>query len=886
VTAGSRTRFETPRPDAMSNALTPAKPTPPGLSHSAAADRLREDGPNALPRPESRGIWRICLEVLREPMFALLLAGGVIYLVIGEARDAAVLLAFANLSVGIAVVQELRSERVLEALRDLSSPTALVIREGQRSRIPASELVRGDLIVVSEGDRVPADAVLVDANEVQTDESLITGESAPVAKVAADGETPLTRPADEASASIYAGSLVVRGQGLALVAATGPATEVGRIGRALATITSEPTDLTREMRAIVRLVGLAALVVCASVVLILGLGHAAWLKGLLAGVSLGMAMIPEEFPLVLTVFMVMGAWRISRAGVLTRKASAIETLGSASVLCTDKTGTLTLNRMTIAGGWRDGRFFTPEDDAAQGLAHLVRLGVLASAADPFDPMERAFHAGGAAPAAAERLTAQRLYGLRPDLLAVTQVWSKDDAEAAWLVAAKGAPEAIADLCDLPPDQRAAVLSAAEALAERGMRVLGVAEGRLEEPNLPETPHEFDLTFAGLVGLADPLRPDVPEAVRACRAAGVRVVMVTGDYPTTARSIADQAGLAPGAIITGPELAALSDEDLIARAPSVTIFARILPEQKLRIVRALRAAGDVVAMTGDGVNDAPALKAADIGVAMGERGSDVAREAAALVLLRDGFAPIVETIRLGRRIYDNLRDATSFILAVHIPLIGLALFPLLAGGDVLLGPVHIAFLEMIIDPVCSVVFEAEAETEGLMRRPPRPRKDRLFTPARLFESLSQGAIGLAAVVGVYAFSQWRGVPVDQARASAFTALVLANIALIFANRSLGDPILRALTRPNAWLWGLLTATLALLACMIFIGPVRQLFEFGPLDTIGLAAALGAGLAAFASLMLLRAGLRRHEGSKEGRRLAALAGPPDATSSPASSSGSDD
>jgi Ca2+-transporting ATPase len=841
--------------DAMPDALIPAGPSRSGLSHAAAAIRQREQGPNTLPRPERRGFWRICLEILREPMFALLLAGGVIYLVIGEARDAAVLLAFANLSVGIAVVQELRSERVLEALRDLSSPTALVIREGQRIRIPTSELVGGDLFIVSEGDRVPADAVLVEAGEVETDESLITGESMPVAKIAASAQTPLTRPSDPVSASIYAGSLVVRGQGLALVAAIGAATEVGRIGRALATITPEPTALTQEMRRIVRLVGLAALVVCASVVLILGLAHAAWLQGLLAGVSLGMAMIPEEFPLVLTVFMVMGAWRISRAGVLTRKASAIETLGSASVLCTDKTGTLTLNRMTIAAGWRDGRFFDLAADSAEGLAPLVRLGVLASAADPFDPMERAFHAGGAQPAAAERLTAQRLYGLSPDLLAVTQVWSKDDAAAAWLVAAQGAPEAIADLCGLPTNQRAAARAAAEALAERGMRVLGVAEGRLDEPELPDTPRGFELTFAGLVGLADPMRPDVPEAVRACRAAGVRVVMVTGDYPATARSIADQAGLAPGLTITGPELAAMSDENLIARAPGATIFARILPEQKLRIVRALKAAGDVVAMTGDGVNDAPALKAADIGVAMGERGSDVAREAAALVLLKDGFAPIVETIRLGRRIYDNLRDATSFILAVHIPLIGLALFPLLAGGGVLLGPIHVAFLEMIIDPVCSVVFEAEAEAEDLMRRSPRRRMDRLFTPSRLFESIAQGAIGLVAVVGVYAFSQWRGVAIDQARASAFTALVLTNIALIFANRSLDGTVLHALTRPNTWLWGLVTATLAMLAGMILVGPVRQLFKFGPLDAPGLAAALGAGLAAFVCLMLLRVGLRR-------------------------------
>ena len=783
-------------------------------------------------------------------MFALLLAGGGIYLAVGEITDALVLIAFAALSVSIAVVQELRSEKVLEALRDLSSPTALVIRDGVRRRIPARELVCGDLVVVSEGDRVPADAVLIEAVDIQADESLLTGESVPVGKIAAAGGALFVRPGDAQSASLYASSLVVRGQGVARVAATGPSTEVGRIGRALQAIAPEPTALTRQVRLIVRWVGLFAVIVCAAIVLVLGLGRGAWLQGLLAGVALGMAMIPEEFPLVLTVFMVMGAWRISRAGVLTRKASAIETLGSATVLCTDKTGTLTVNRMTVTGGWIAGCVLDRRADQAGGeLDALIRLGVLASAENPFDPMERAFHDSVLPNAPTAGLSAQRLYGLRPELLAVTQVWSRAD-DADWVVAAKGAPEAIAELCGMEASDRAAMLDGVQVLAAGGMRVLGLAEGRVRGPDLPDTPHHFDLGFVGLLGLADPLRGDVPEAVRACRAAGVRVVMVTGDYPATARSIADQAGFAAGDLLTGPELALMSDADLTARAPTVTVFARILPEQKLRIVRALRAAGEVVAMTGDGVNDAPALKAADIGVAMGQRGSDVAREAAALVLLEDGFAPIVETIRLGRRIYDNLRNAMSFVLAVHVPLAGLALIPVLAGGSMLLAPVHIAFLEMMIDPVCSIVFEAEIAESDLMRRRPRDPKERLFNRARLLRSLAQGAVGLIAVLAVYGFELWRGAPGDQARACAFTALVLSDLALILANRSPGARLGHAIFRRNSWLWAVLALTLSLLVCVLALPAGRDLFKFGVLDPVGLAAAVAGGLAAATGFVVLR------------------------------------
>jgi Ca2+-transporting ATPase len=818
------------------------------LSAAAAAEKLRAEGPNELPRPERRGFWRIFVEVLREPMFALLLAGGGVYFAIGEPKDALVLMAFATVSVAIAVIQELRSEHVLETLRELSSPTALVIRAGERRRIPARELVRDDVVVLVEGDRAPADCVLLLAHEIEVDESLLTGESVPVSKTAAiDGE-PLVRPGGETSASVYAGTLVVRGEATGRVAATGPRTEIGRIGGALQAIAQPPTRLTLETRTIVRRLGLIAVLVCAGVVLIFGLGRHQWLEGLLGGVALGMAMIPEEFPLVLTVFMVMGAWRIARAGVLTRKAAAIETLGAATVLCTDKTGTLTQNRMTVVRGWRDGGALD-QQTAGADIKALARVGAWASSANPFDPMERAFHAAAGDDARpGPEWSLRRVYGLRPALMAVTQVWAAIDDPNCY-VAAKGAPEAIADLCRMDAAARAVMLGEVKTLAERGMRVLGLAEGHVQGPDLPDAPGDLAMRFTGLVGLADPLRADVPDAVRACREAGIRVVMVTGDYPVTARAIADQAGLADGGLLTGAELGEMTEAELMARAPAIVVFARILPEQKLRIVRALKAAGEVVAMTGDGVNDAPALKAADIGIAMGERGADVAREAASLVLLKDGFGAIVQTIRLGRRIYDNLRHTMSFILAVHVPIAGMALIPLLTGGDLVFAPVHIAFLEMFIDPVCSVAFEAEPEHPGLMRRRPRRSAEMLFSRRRVVMALIQGATALITVMAVYRFGLWRMGDPAAARSDAFAALVLADIALVFSSRAADAGLLRSLRLSNPSLWIMVGVTLALLAGALFTPIGEALFQFGHPDLAGLATAILAGAVTLAGALLM-------------------------------------
>jgi Ca2+-transporting ATPase len=808
-----------------------------GLSETDAHQRLMADGPNELPSAGPRRPWRIALEVLREPMFGLLLVGGAIYIALGDLVSGIVLLVFACLSVSISVIQEMRSERVLDALRAMTSPRALVIRDGERHRIPGREVVRGDLVVVVEGDRVPADGMLIEARELLVDESMLTGESVAVAKRARQPIESPGRPGGEGQPVVYSGSLVVRGSGIALIHATGAAAEIGRIGKSLASIDPTSPRLAGETRRLVRVFAAIGISASVAAAVAYGLLRGSWLDAALAGIALGMAMLPEEFPLVLAVFMTMGAWRISRARVLTRRASAIEALGAATVLCTDKTGTLTENRMSVLETRPAARLETAE---------LLHWGALASAPEGFDPMDRAIvAAAGGAPGDG---TLVRSYGLSPELLAVTQVWRRADGTS--VAAAKGAPEAIVALCGLEAAPAQQVRSMVEAMAGNGIRVLAVARAETVAEPLPDTPHGFAFRWTGLVGLADPLRAEVPAAIAECRAAGIRVVMITGDYPATAQAIARAAGLDHANALTGTELAELSDPELAQRVEAVSVFARILPEQKLRIVQALQANGEVVAMTGDGVNDAPSLKRADIGVAMGGRGTDVAREASSIVLLDDDFGSIVRTVRLGRRIYDNLRKAMGYIIAVHIPIAGIALLPLLAGLPLVLFPMHIAFIEMIIDPVCSVAFEAEHAEPDLMRRPPRSPDAPLFSGRLLLASLLQGALALLVVSAVYLFAVYGGLPNEDVRALSFFTLVLSNLALIVANRSYRGHPFDFLTGGNTVLLGIHALTLALLAISVTWPPAQALFGFGPLhgDDLLLVAGAIAGLGAV--LVLLR------------------------------------
>ncbi|MGY3332332.1 Ca2+-transporting ATPase [Mesorhizobium sp. USDA 4775] len=834
-----------------------------GLSEAEAQARLVAEGYNELPRSNQRTPLRIAFEVIREPMLALLLGGGVVYLSLGNLEEALILLAFATMSIGITIIQETRTERVLEALRDLTSPRAQVIRGGERKRIAGREVVRGDLVVLGEGDRVPADARLLQSQDLQSDESLLTGESVPVRKVAVGGISSVSerRPGGDDLPFIFSGSLIVRGSGMGEVLATGRRSEIGKIGHSLSSMETEPPRLQAQMRRVVRIFAMVGGAVSVVAVLLYGLLRGGWLDAVLAGIALGMSMLPEEFPVVLTIFMAMGAWRISQARVLTRRAAAIETLGSATILCTDKTGTLTENRMTIAElRTADGKSFRMTDRPGISLpaaaADLVETGVLASAQIPFDPMEVAFHKLGKECLSEHRILDKpdwelvHAYPLRPGLLAMSNVWQSTRGDGNSLVAAKGAPEAIGALCHLNARDFKALKNSVEAMAAEGLRVLGVAHGSHRGTDLPQTQHDFKFEFLGLVGLTDPLRVSVPEAVSDCRSAGIRVMMITGDYPATAKMIARQAGLDVESVVTGSEMQALGDDELALGVKTATVFARIMPEQKLRIVNALKASGEIVAMTGDGVNDAPSLKAANIGIAMGGRGTDVAREASSIVLLDDDFGSIVKAIRLGRRIFDNLRKAMGFIFAVHVPIAGLSLLPLLFGLPILFGPIHIAFLEMVIDPVCSLVFEAESEEDDVMRRPPRNPDSPLFSWALIGWGLLQGTLAFVLLAGIYLVALGQGMAENEIRALTFFSLVLTIVGLIFVNRSFSASLLTALIRPNRSLMIVVVAVASMLGGTLLWPFATSLFRFGPLHLDDLAVTIAAGFAVLACLELLK------------------------------------
>lgn len=794
----------------MNAAAAPAMPT--GLSAAEAAARLRRDGPNRLPQPERRSRLAIAMKVLREPMLLLLLAAAAVYLLLGDAHGALLLGLSVVAVIVLTIVQEQKAEGALQALRELGSPRARVLRDGSACLVAAQDVVVGDLLLVAEGDRLAADARVLEETDLQVDESLLTGESLPQRRTA--GETG-------EAAGLHAGTLVVRGRGVAQVTAVGERTAVGRIGASLRSLRPEPTPLQREMRGMVLLFAGLSILTCIAMTGLFVLLRGGWLDALLAGLTLAIANIPEEFPVVLTVFLALGAWRMAQQKALVRRMPAIEALGATTVLCTDKTGTLTENRMRVTALAAGDEHWSGTGPLSRRLWSVLRVATLATPPMSHDPMERALHEAWAAQSDPSAPPARvRDYAFSPACPAVAAVWTPDGGET-YVAACKGAPEALMALCGLDEAQRKAMHAVTHAMAADGLRVLGVASATLSgTATLPDTLDALPLAWEGLVAFADPLRAGIAEAVAEAQAAGVRVLMLTGDHPETARAIARHAGIDRGGAVS---LGQALDADAEVTDTTADIYARVRPEHKLRLVEALKRGGEVVAMTGDGVNDAPALLAAHVGVAMGGRGTDVAREAAAIVLLDDNFATIVRAIRLGRGVYDNIRRAVRYILAVHVPITGLALLPLLLGGPLVLMPLHVVFLELIIDPACSIVFEREPPAADVMQRAPRPRTQRMVDPRMLLASLLQGGVMFAAVAAVLALGLQAGLPAPQRAALAFTSLVAGNIGLILLYR--GDSSLRGtLVQRNVAFWLVAVGALALLVVATHVGPIATAFGF--------------------------------------------------------------
>lgn len=838
-----------------------------GLSDEQARRRLQQEGPNELPASKRRGVLRLLRDVASEPMFLLLVSCGGIYMALGDVREALMLLGFVLVVMSITFFQERRTERSLDALRDLSSPRALVVRSGKPYRISGRELVRGDIVLLAEGDRVPADIRLVESSNLMVDESMLTGESAPVSKRSALGQEPsVVTPGIDDASYVFSGNLVTQGTARGEVVATGVRSALGKIGMSLAALGSERTPIQSETRRIVKLVALFGLALAALLALGYGLVRGDWLHAVLAGLTLAMAIIPEELPVVLTLFLGLGAWRLSRESVLARNIAAVELLGATTVLCVDKTGTLTTNRMVLRElccAHSNYDVADAKNDAAafpEAFHSLLEYAVLACHRRAFDPMETAIAEGGKRLlAGTEHLhqdwTLVDDYPLSRSMLAMSRVWQSPDMTER-MIAAKGAPEAIIDLCHLDAEQGARITRQVAHMAESGLRVLGVAKAVFSATTLPGNQHDFDFQFLGLVALEDPLRADVPPAIAECHAAGIRVVMITGDHPATATSIARQAGLTVnGNIMTGAELAAMSEDAVALRLAGTDIFCRVQPEHKLRLVQAFRAQGEVVAMTGDGVNDAPALKAAHIGVAMGARGTDVAREASSLVLLNDDFSSLVTAVRYGRRIFANLRKAIVFVVAVHVPIVGLSIVPVLFGWPMVLMPAHILFLQLIIDPSCSMVFEVEELEPNAMKDRPRAPDAHLFDAAVLIRGLWQGAGLFAFLLCVYVWCRSETGSDDIARAMAFIVLVLSNIGLIYVNRTWDTASWRGTQGVNRYFVGMGLLTTALLTAVFVVPGAAPLFALIRPPTPMLFMAVGAALLSVLWFEVVKWGYRR-------------------------------
>ncbi|MDO5114618.1 MAG: cation-translocating P-type ATPase [Synergistaceae bacterium] len=744
-----------------------------GLSDAEVRERRERYGMNVIAEEKRESALKKALKSFSEPVFLLLIGAACLYFFLGEPRDGAVMLVFVAFMGAINIYQEWKTDRTLAALKSLSSPKVTVVRGGEARAVSSEELVPGDIVIISEGERISADGELLENDGFGADESTLTGEADIVWKRCATAcESGRGWRADRC----YAGTNAVAGRAIVRVTETGGRTEYGKIGAAVAQAPDRPTPLEKQTRRLVRDCSFFSMLMLIFVVAATCYRGGGFIEAALSGVTIAMATIPEEFPVVLTVFLALGAWRLAKRNSLIRRIPSVETLGAVTVLCVDKTGTLTENRMTL-------KSFTPL--CGSSPRKLTEVAVLASETNPYDPMERAI----LDEASKNRIEIKLLQGQRllhefpfsSESRMMCHVWSHRGKIAA---AAKGSPESVFPLCGLSEEELEEAELAQRRLAEAGCRVLAVAYN----DDMREIPREISacsFKLAGLAAFIDPPRENVAESIRACGSAGVRVVMITGDNSVTAHRLAHEVGLGCGegehVMISGEELERMTDCELAERLGDVTIFSRILPREKMRIVKALRSRGEVVAMTGDGVNDAPALKYADIGIAMGGRGTEVAREAADMVLLDDDFSTIVSTIRDGRRIYDNIRKAMEYILVIHIPIALSALAAPLLALPALLLPVHVVLLELIIDPTCSIIFERQPEERDIMERPPRSASAPIITRGLFGKALAQGlAIFAAAFGSYYAALQHGGA--EHARTFFLTVLVLANLFLVYVNRS--------------------------------------------------------------------------------------------------------
>lgn len=773
------------------------------LSDDQVRERRKRFGPNVLVPQKREFALMWIVRFFMDPMVLLLLVAGGTYFSLGDRFDAFVAIGALAPIFLVTSVLERRSERALEALKKLTLPTARVRRGLHDTVVDARDVVPGDFMLVQEGDVFVADALLVSGTPLIVDESMLTGESQPVVKEPGTGE-------------LYAGTALRSGRGEAIVTATGAATRYGRIGKLMSEMHISATPIERVIRRLVSRMGVAVIALSA-VVVIIERGHGAlWPAAIIAGVSLAMAAIPEELPMVYTLYLALGAWRLSRQRALVRRLASVETLGSANVICVDKTGTLTYGRLEVAATWTK---------PLQTLNTVLEAAVFSCERDPFDPLDRAVIRFAAANGIDTRDLQSRSplvnYPFDAAHRRITQVWAQ---ERGVRIAVKGAVETILPLCRLTSEECAAILENNERFAAEGMRVIAVAGAVRDKTPGDRVDAESGLQFLGLLAFSDPIREDVPRAIEDCARAGIAVIMITGDHPATAQATARKLGLAAERALTGADLDGMYDSELIAALADVRVFARIQPEQKLRIVKALHARGDIVAMTGDGTNDALALREADIGVAMGQRGTEVARNAADLILLDDDFSTIVAAIAGGRRIFRNLRRAFRYLNAFHAPLILSAVLIPFFGVPLLLLPIHLVWLELIVHPTSALVYENDpAGAHDLMTEAPRGRTGDLLRGKDWIRPILLGVGLTIGCLAVYVFDMRSGLSVEVARGMALATMLIGQMLLVLTERSTRIPLWKQSFTDNRVLLPILAGTLAMMLAMLYIPAFALAFK---------------------------------------------------------------
>ncbi len=793
-----------------------------GLSSAQADAARRQFGLNQRAAGESQTGWRLVVEIVSEPMFILLAVASLLYVLLGQWQEGIVLGVAMGLVAGISVFQTVRSDRALQALRQLTQPTVSVLRDGKLTTEAVEQVVVGDIVWLTEGQTVPADGRLVQANDCSVDEATLTGESVPVAKLMPDTDR------------FFAGTTLTSGSAYLRITAIGDATDLGKLGHSLQTIVPEKTPLQLQISRFIRGMAFAGF---GAFALVWGINFAHsgnWATSLLLGLTIAMSVLPEEIPVAFSSFMALGAARMVHFGVLTKQPQTVESIGSATVICTDKTGTITQEGMTLVKLYdhHTRTIVAPGTALSSSAREVLAYARWASEPYPFDPMEKAIVSANQSVSGQPETTPEPLaheYPLAGVPPMMTHVYAP--ATGPVRVAGKGAVERIMRVCHLPAEEAAGVLRQANELARQGYRVLGVAGSDWTGADYPAEQDAFNWSFKGLVALENPPKPNAKAVVQQFSQAGISVKMITGDSPETAQAIARQVDLPnPDQILTGQEVVAMTDTDLQTQVRSVNVFARMFPDAKLRVIRALKAGGEVVAMTGDGVNDGPALKAAHIGIAMGKRGTELAKQAASIVLVDDDLGGMVKAIAQGRLIYQNLKRAVGYIVAIHIPIILTVTIPLLFGWQYvnLLSPIHIIFLELVMGPTCSIAFENEPAERDLMRQPPRRLTDTFFTAGELGIRVVQGLVISLATLGIYYQTMQAGYTVERVRTMTFITLVLSNIWLVLVSRSNRASVVATLRRPNPLLWLMLGITVLMLAAFLSIPPMQHLAQFGRLS----------------------------------------------------------